>query len=113
MIGTASTVTVQITLTTDPPPSNKLADVALHFHDGLLDGLTLIGFSLFTRSDGRVPMLSVPSRYVTVPSRDQPDTTPIPMLQPLDATRSAPFAALSASILSAYDEELVKKGGAR
>jgi hypothetical protein len=108
MIGTASTVTVQITLTTDPPPGNKLADVALHFHDGLLDGLTLIGFSLFTGSDGRVPILSVPSRYV-----NQRDTTPIPLLEPLDATRSAPFAALSAAILSAYDEELVKKGGAR
>lgn len=31
---------------TNPSPAGKLADAELHFHDGVLSGLKLIGFSI-------------------------------------------------------------------
>jgi hypothetical protein len=42
-------------------PGGKLADVELHFHDGPLAGLKLIGFSVWERRGG--------SRNVTFPAR--------------------------------------------
>lgn len=42
-------------------PAGKLADAELHFTDGPLDGLKLIGFSVWERRDG--------GRNVTFPAR--------------------------------------------
>src|SRR5262252_9432783 len=43
-------------------PSGKLADAELHFTEGELDGLKLIGFSIWERRSG-------PGRNVTFPAR--------------------------------------------
>ena len=107
-------VTVQITLTSDPP--GTLAAVELHFHGGLLAGLTLTGFRLVTRRDGRGPLLTVPTRYRTTPSRGRTRsaiTTPTPILRPLDAAQRAPYAALRQAMLAAYDEVLLGPCAAR
>jgi hypothetical protein len=42
-------------------PTDKLADAELHFGDGPLAGLRLVGFAVWERRDGR--------RYVTIPTR--------------------------------------------
>jgi hypothetical protein len=58
----ATTMTVKITPNDKGNPAGKLADAELHFTDGPLDGLKLIGFSIWeTRGGGR--------RNVTFPAR--------------------------------------------
>jgi hypothetical protein len=42
-------------------PPGKLADAELHFHDGPLDGLKLVGFAVWERKTG--------GRSVTFPAR--------------------------------------------
>src|SRR5262245_8816863 len=43
-------------------PSSKLADAELHFTGGELEGLKLIGFSVWERRGGRGPSVSFPGR---------------------------------------------------
>lgn len=43
-------------------PSGKLADAEVHFNEGALDGLRLLGFSVWERRNG-------PGRNVTFPAR--------------------------------------------
>jgi hypothetical protein len=43
-------------------PSGKLADAEVHFNEGVLDGLRLLGFSVWERRNG-------PGRNVTFPAR--------------------------------------------
>jgi hypothetical protein len=58
---TTSIITVTITPIPVNSPVGKLADAELHFHDGLLSGLKLIGFSVWERRQG--------DRTVTFPAR--------------------------------------------
>ena len=46
-------------------PPGKLADAELHFTDGVLDGLKLIGFAVWERRSGS-------GRNVTFPARQWP-----------------------------------------
>ena len=55
-------VTVKITPNDKGNPPGKLADAELHFTDGPLDGLKLIGFGIWERR-------TVPGRNVTFPAR--------------------------------------------
>ena len=55
------TLTVTITPNANASAAGKLADAELHFHDGLMQGLKLIGFSIWERRDG--------DRSVTFPAR--------------------------------------------
>ena len=64
MTATATTtgnMTVRITPNDRGNPPGKLADAELHFGDGVLAGLKLIGFSIWERRDG--------GRNVTFPAR--------------------------------------------
>jgi hypothetical protein len=45
--------------------SGKLADAELHFSGGELDGLKLIGFSVWSRKDGK-RLVTFPARQFTV-----------------------------------------------
>jgi hypothetical protein len=56
-----NTTTVTFTANDTGNPSGKLADAELHFTDGVLAGLKLIGFSVWERRDG--------GRNVTFPAR--------------------------------------------
>ena len=47
-------------------PPGKLADAELHFSDGVLDGLKLIGFSVWERRSGGGRNVTFPARQYTV-----------------------------------------------
>lgn len=47
-------------------PPGKLADAELHFTDGLLDGLKLIGFSIWERRSGDGRNVTFPARTYSV-----------------------------------------------
>ena len=58
---TTANLTVKITPNDKGNPPGKLADVELHFTDGVFAGLKLIGFALWERKGG--------GRSVTFPAR--------------------------------------------
>jgi len=47
-------------------PPGKLADAELHFSDGVLDGLKLIGFSVWERRTGNGRNVTFPARQYSV-----------------------------------------------
>ncbi len=47
-------------------PPGKLADAELHFHSGPLEGLKLIGFSVWERKSGTGRNVTVPARQYSV-----------------------------------------------
>lgn len=47
-------------------PSGKLADAELHFTDGLLDGLKLVGFTVWDRREARSRSVTFPARQYSV-----------------------------------------------
>ena len=47
-------------------PPGKLADAELHFTDGVLDGLKLIGFSIWERRTANGPNDTFPARQYAV-----------------------------------------------
>ena len=47
-------------------PAGKLADAEVHFTDGALDGLKLIGFSVWERKSGSGRAVTFPSRQYSV-----------------------------------------------
>jgi hypothetical protein len=47
-------------------PAGKLADAELHFTDGALDGLKLIGFSIWERRSGDGRNVTFPARQYSV-----------------------------------------------
>lgn len=59
-------IVVKITPNGRGIPSSKLADAELHFRGGELDGLNLIGFSVWERRGGRGPSVSFPGRQYRI-----------------------------------------------
>ena len=57
-------MTVKFTASTNPP--GKLADAELHFDDGPLAGLKLIGFAVWERRGGNGRNVTFPARQYTV-----------------------------------------------
>jgi len=47
-------------------PPGKLADVELHFTDGVLDGLKLIGFAVWERRSGSGRNVTFPARQYSI-----------------------------------------------
>ena len=47
-------------------PAGKLADAEIHFIDGELAGLKLIGFAVWTRRDGNGRSVTFPARQFTI-----------------------------------------------
>jgi hypothetical protein len=43
-------------------PESKLADVEIHFEEGILSGLKLVGCSVWRSKNGEGPVVLVPSR---------------------------------------------------
>ncbi len=60
------TVVVKITPNDRGTPPSKLADAELHFTDGELDGLKLIGFSVWERRGGKGRSVSFPGRQYRI-----------------------------------------------
>jgi hypothetical protein len=59
-------MTIKITMNDRGNPPGKLADAELHFTDGELDGLKLIGFSIWERRGGNGRNVTFPARSYTV-----------------------------------------------
>ena len=57
---------VKITPNDKNNPPGKLADAELHFTEGVLDGLKLIGFSVWERRTGGGRNVTFPARQYTV-----------------------------------------------
>jgi hypothetical protein len=59
-------MTIKITPNDNGNPPGKLADVELHFTDGELAGLKLIGFSVWERRGGSGRNVTFPARQYSV-----------------------------------------------
>jgi hypothetical protein len=59
-------MTVKITPNDKGNPPGKLADAELHFSEGPLDGLKLIGFSIWERRGGNGRNVTFPARSYSV-----------------------------------------------
>ena len=59
-------IAVKILRNEQPKPAGKLADAEIHFTDGELAGLKLIGFGVWARRDGRGQNVTFPARQFTV-----------------------------------------------
>ena len=59
-------IVVKITPNDRGNPPGKLADAELHFIDGELDGLKLIGFSIWERRGGTGRNVTFPARQYSV-----------------------------------------------
>ena len=57
-------MTIKITPNDKGNPPGKLADAELHFSDGPLEGLKLIGFSIWERRGGSGRNVTFPARSV-------------------------------------------------
>ena len=57
---------VKITPNDKGNPPGKLADAELHFTDGVLEGLKLIGFGIWERRSGGSRNVTVPARQYSV-----------------------------------------------
>ena len=69
MTATATTtgnMTVRITPNDRGNPPGKLADAELHFGDGVLAGLKLIGFSIWERRGGAGRNVTFPARQYAI-----------------------------------------------
>lgn len=59
-------MTVKIVPNDKGNPPGKLADAELHFSDGVLDGLKLIGFAVWERRTGGGRNVTFPARQYSV-----------------------------------------------
>ena len=59
-------MTIKIVPNEKSNPPGKLADAELHFNDGVLDGLKLIGFSIWERRTGNGRNVTFPARQYSV-----------------------------------------------
>jgi hypothetical protein len=65
-IDVEDTVVVKITLNEKNNPPGKLADAELHFSDGVLAGLKLMGFAVWERRTGNGRNVTFPARTFAV-----------------------------------------------
>jgi hypothetical protein len=62
----SETLTVKIVANDRGNPPGKLADAELHFHDGVLAGLKLIGFAIWERRGGNGRNVTFPARQYSL-----------------------------------------------
>src|SRR5437667_1419195 len=78
-------------------PPGKLADAELHFTDGVLDGLKLIGFAIWERRSGNGRNVTFPARQYSVNG----ERRSFALLRPMNGDASAQEAVRDL-ILEAY-----------
>lgn len=79
-------------------PRGKLADAELHFTEGLLSGLKLIGFGVWERRSGGGRTVTFPARHYTVNG----DRRSFVLLRPIDD--AAAQERIRDLVLQAYAE---------
>ena len=99
-------MTVKITPNDKGNPAGKLADAELHFTDGPLEGLKLIGFSIWERRGG--------GRNVTFPARQYAvngERRSFALLRPIvDTTAQNKVRELVLDAFAEYEERAVAVG---
>jgi hypothetical protein len=91
-------MTIKITPNDRGNPPGKLAEAEMHFNEGALDGLKLIGFSIWERRGGNGRNVTFPARSYTVNG----DRRSFALLRPI--TDSVAQEKLRQLILDAYAE---------
>ncbi len=88
-------------------PPGKLADAELHFTEGVMEGLKLIGFGVWERRSG-------PGRNVTFPARQYSvngERRSFALLRPIvDATSQDHLRDLILQAYAEYEEQLAVAG---
>jgi len=101
---TTTTMTVKITPNDKGNPPGKLADAELHFADGPLAGLKLIGFAIWERRSGAGRNVTFPARQYAVNG----ERRSFALLRPItDATAQERVRDL---VLDAYAEYEARAG---
>ena len=91
-------MTIRITPNEKGTPAGKLADAELHFSDGPLDGLKLMGFSIWERRGGGGRNVTFPARQYAVNG----ERRTFALLRPIvDSTQQSKLREL---ILEAFQE---------
>jgi hypothetical protein len=97
-------VVVRITPIDKNSPQGKLADAELHFSEGAMDGLKLVGFSVWERREGGGRSVTFPARQYQVNGQRRS----FQLLRPSgDAASSERLRDL---VLSAYAEHEANHG---
>ena len=82
-------------------PPGKLADAELHFTEGVLDGLKLVGFSVWERRSGGGRNVTFPARTYSVNG----DRRTFALLRPIaDATAQDRIRELVLEAYAEYEE---------
>lgn len=95
-------MTVKITQNEKNNPAGKLADAEIHFSEGALEGLKLIGFSVWERRSGNGRNVTFPARQYTVNG----ERRSFALLRPTsgDATAQDRIRALILDAYAAHEE---------
>jgi hypothetical protein len=95
-------VTVKITPNDKGNPPGKLADAELHFTEGPLEGLKLIGFSVWERRGGTGRNVTFPARQYSVNG----ERRSFALLRPIvDATAQSKVRELILEAFQEYEEQ--------
>jgi hypothetical protein len=98
----AHDMVVKITPNDKGTPPGKLADAELHFTEGVLDGLKLIGFGVWERRNGGGRNVTFPARQYSVNG----ERRSFSLLRPiLDASAQDRVRDLILEAYSAHEEE--------
>src|SRR3984957_5718966 len=90
-------MTVKIAANDKGQPAGKLADAELHFTEGPLEGLKLIGFGIWERRTGGGRNVTFPARQYTVNG----ERRSFALLRPVNGQQSAQ-EAIRQCLLDAY-----------
>ena len=95
-------MTVKITPNDKGNPPGKLADAELHFTEGLLEGLKLIGFSIWEKRGGGGRNVTFPARQYSVNG----ERRSFALLRPIvDATAQNRIRDLVLEAFQEYEEQ--------
>jgi len=98
-------MTIKILPNEQCTPPGKLADAELHFTDGPLEGLKLIGFGIWERRFGGGRNVTFPARQYAVNG----DRRSFALLRPiLDATAQDRIRELILEAYAEYEEQAVR-----
>jgi hypothetical protein len=94
-------MTVKITPNEKGNPQGKLADAELHFAEGPLEGLKLLGFAVWERRDGNGRNVTFPARQYSVNG----ERRSFALLRPLvDATAQNKLREIILEAFQEYEE---------
>jgi len=100
-------MTVKITPNDKGNPPGKLAEAELHFGEGPLEGLKLIGFSIWERRGGGGRNVTFPSRSYAVNG----ERRSFALLRPIvDSTAQAKLRELILDAFHEYEEQAAVAG---